>query len=273
MSLTFPLQRHFKAVLRQSPRYQGSIHDDATANRYGFESALIPGDHLYGFMSQIALEQWGEDWLIAGTISSRSRRPVYHGQTLLLSASGMIDDDVGARVDIAIANEAGDVVAKGSIGLPKCVSPPPDVVEFPVIPLPGAKPIIARGEMTVGKRLFTLGLVLDDEEHQEAVAQFQEVWPGYASRKIVPAARLLRVALRDEVASYTYPTPSIYVAARAQHLSLAYAGDVLSTSSIVTNSYERNGGEYFDCDTALIANGSRLVALFQRTTLYAARQQ
>jgi hypothetical protein len=137
--------------------------------------------------------------------------------------------------------------------------------------VPAKKPSVARGEIVPGQRLFTCVSHIDDHEHQTALDEFQDTWQDYKTENIVPAARLLREALRDEVASFTYPTPSIFVSAAAQHFGVAHVGDVLSTSSVITDTYQRNGGDYFTCMTLLIANGDRPIAIFDRQTLYAAK--
>ncbi|MGC0053808.1 hypothetical protein ACNSPG_12235 [Brucella pituitosa] len=271
MTINFPYKAEFTTHLIDRPRYVGSIHDNSAASRYGYRSALVPGDHLYGFMSQLAVLAWGEDWLLRGIISSRSRRPVYNNQKLVVETSSLVKDDNGCKVNIDISNEDGDIVAIGWIGLPDVAPSPPLLSEYPILRVHGEKPSVARGEIVPGQRLFACVSHIDGHEHQAALDEFQETWRVYSSKNIIPAARLLREALRDEIASFSYPTPSIFISAAAQHFGIAHVGDVLSTSSVITDTYQRNGGDYFACMTLLIANGDQPIALFDRRTLYAAK--
>jgi hypothetical protein len=125
MNISFPYKAEFTTHLIDRPRYVGSIHDNSAASRFGYRAALVPGDHLYGFMSQLALLAWGKDWLHRGFISSRSRRPVYNNQKLVVETSAMVRDDSGCKVNIDIINQDGDIVAIGWIGLPEVAATPP----------------------------------------------------------------------------------------------------------------------------------------------------
>ena len=79
------------ASLSDDPRYQGSIHDDDSARSFGYKGALVPGPIVYGYLSQIAIETWGLPWLERGTLRSHSRRPVYQGDTITVSAMALTD--------------------------------------------------------------------------------------------------------------------------------------------------------------------------------------
>jgi hypothetical protein len=270
LTVSFPFKKEVVTSLRNRKRYAGSIHDGETASKYGYSSALVPGDHLYGFMSQVAVDAWGLDWLERGVISSRSRRPAYDNQKLRLSTSALNREADGAKIAVEISDWNGEVIAIGSIGLPDVAIAPPSLKDFPVMPAPAERPKVHRGAMFAGQRLYTNSTEIDDERHRVALDEFQESWPKYSEERIVPAARLLRQALRDEVASYAYPTPSIFVSAATQHFGTARVGDVLTTSSILTDTSEHKGASYFECTTLVIANRTRVIAQIDRRTIYAA---
>src|ERR1035437_9310256 len=73
------------ASLCDDPHFKGSIHDDMSARTFGYQDALVPGPVVYGYLSQIPIEVWGMAWLERGTMSSRSRRPVYQGDEITRS--------------------------------------------------------------------------------------------------------------------------------------------------------------------------------------------
>ena len=83
---SFPRALVVDIRLDDDPRYKGSIHDDDVARARGYRAALVPGAFIYGHVSRLAIEAWGEDWAKRGAIGTRFRRPVYNGDRLTLEA-------------------------------------------------------------------------------------------------------------------------------------------------------------------------------------------
>ncbi len=255
------------ARLGDSPRYAGSIHDHATARRFGYGGALIPGAFLYGYMSRLAVATWGEEWLRRGTMRSHSRRPVYDGDGLLITADPVTRVGTAQQAAMTVRDGAGNVAATGAAGLPD--APPPVPATPPAMPITDP-PEITAGSLRPGDPFGTLALIISAEEHQISLRDFGEVWPGYAERGIIHPGMLLRLSMRDAIASYRYPTTGIFVAAETQFLGLAHVGDCVQTHGGVTAAYERNGNHYYESEQLMTASGNP-IALVLRTAIYAVR--
>lgn len=259
------------ARLGDSPRYAGSIHDDAIARRLGYGGALIPGAFLYGYMSRLAVAAWGEAWLQRGTMQSHSRRPVYDGDPLLITAGPVTREGAALHAAMTVRDEAGRVVATGAATLP--AAPPALPGPGAALPVAAEPPTVAAGGLRPGDRFGTLAVTVSTDEHRTSLRAFGEVWPGYAAKGIIHPGMLLRLAMRDAIASYRYPTTGIFVAAHTQFFGLAYVGDRVQTRGGVTAAYERNGNHYYDSEQVVSVGDGRPVALVRRTAIYAVRDR
>ncbi len=259
------------ARLGHNPRYRGSFHDPDTARQLGYRGALIPGAFLYGYMSRLAVEAWGMQWIERGSIEARFRKPVYDGEALLLRCAPLrLEDDV-QTVAMSVLDSGGQEVASGGIGLPEQAFEMPDLAAYPILPRGSDVEPVGPGELVEGFRLLTRNEEVTAEAHAQSLADFGETYAGYREQGIVHAGLLLRTCIGDANSSRRYPTPVILVAAAAQHLGVAHVRDRLAMSGKVTRSYERKGHHYFDSDELLIANRQRPIGYFRRTSIYAAR--
>jgi hypothetical protein len=270
MSQTAPIT--VTAGLADDPRYQGSIHDDKSAREFGYQSALVPGPVVYGYLSQPAIETWGLAWLTRGTMRSHSRRPVYQGQHITVTPGPIVTTEAGSRMHLSARNEAGDEVATGEATLPYLAAAPPPVSDVPVELVIEPKPFVPVDEFGAGRRFRSNPIVMTQEVLATHLAEFSERWPGYAEHGVAHSGYLMRRMVRDSVLSYRHETPGIYVSGWTQHFGLAQVGDSLQTSGIVTAIYERKGQHYYDSDHVVIANGTRLVCLARRSTIYVVRR-
>jgi acyl dehydratase len=260
------------AAMSNDPRYQGSIHDDASARTFGYKGALVPGPIVYGYLSQIPIKTWLAPWLARGTMRSHSRRPVYQGDTITVSAEPIQITEAGKSMRLAARNDNGDTVATGEATFPTLAAMPPDVADFPVIPGVDPKPFIPVDEFGAGRRFNSDPIVMTQAVLDAHLAEFRESWPGYAAEGIAHSGYLLRRMVRDSVLSYRHETPGIFVTAWIQHFALAKVGDTLTTSGVVTGVYERKGQHYYDSDQVVIANGTKVIAFARRSTIYIVRR-
>ena len=66
---------------------QNKIHDDDVAQQFGFTGALVPGVELFARITTPLVGAWGEEFLSAGRVDVRFRRPVYDGEELLVEVA------------------------------------------------------------------------------------------------------------------------------------------------------------------------------------------
>lgn len=265
---SFPRELAVDIRLDDSPRYKGSIHDDAVARARGYRAALVPGAFVYGHVSRIAIEAWGEAWAQIGCMGARFRRPVFNGDRLVLRAGPLEAEDNKIKSEVSVENQDGENVAAGWIGIPNSAPAPLDVTMFSLLPRPQEPPAVSPGGIVVGMPLTTAGNILSEAAFRESLSAFGEHHPLYSDRRFVHSGCLMRVAMGDTNNSFKSPSPIILVSAEAQHFATVRPGQRLETAGQVTAAYERNGKHYFDSEEFLLADGT-LSARFNRTSIYA----
>ena len=97
-----------------APRPGGTgIHTDGYARQFGFESALVPGVTLMGYISEMLTDHFGESWMERGKINVRFRRPVYDGETVVAKAilKDRRAEDGAAILDLSLESTTDGRVA------------------------------------------------------------------------------------------------------------------------------------------------------------------
>ncbi|MEM6708260.1 MAG: hypothetical protein AAF648_05705 [Pseudomonadota bacterium] len=90
----------------------GSIHDDATAERLGFRGGTVPGDvHANQFVPPV-LEHFGDAWWHQGFLCLDFRRATVDREAVRVEL-----DPAAASAHVQMVNESGEVVAQGSAGV------------------------------------------------------------------------------------------------------------------------------------------------------------
>jgi acyl dehydratase len=249
------------------------IHDDETARRYGYASALVAGVTIYGYLVRLAVAAWGLDWLGRGTASVRFLRPVYDGDELTLggrvvarSSNPMAGEAVA---EIEARAPAGEIAAAMVAGLawggPVMA---PDPRGYPAAPLPESPPVAAADTL---KALGTLGaptLALDAATLAKAADDLDDPSPIYRLPDgLAHPGLLLRQANRALAENFRLG-PWIHVSSDVAHCSVARAEDRLETRGRVARVYERKGRGWVDLDLLVVADGSRPVACIRHTAIY-----
>src|SRR6266571_3703791 len=103
---------------------ENKIHDDATARRFGFGGGLVPGVDVYAYMTHMPVARWGRAWLERGTAECRFFKPVYDGETVVVTATETADG-----LDITVESR-GEACASGHATLPAAPAAPPALAEF-----------------------------------------------------------------------------------------------------------------------------------------------
>ncbi len=264
--MSFP--RHLELVQRldDDPRYQGSIHDAAVARARGFPGALVPGAFVYGHISRVAVQAWGEAWIRHGAMAARFRRPVFDGDALTLVAGPLADGDM-RRSEVMVRNGAGDPVATGWIGMAAGAPPePPLPADLPWRDDPEPLPV-APGGMVAGLTFSSPPRRLDAAEIARSAAAFGETEPVYPALGIAHSGCLMRIAMGDCYRSFRFPAPVILLGVETQHFAPVHAGQVIETRGRVIGTRERNGRHQFEADEWMLADGA-VAARFRRTTIY-----
>lgn len=265
----FPRELVVDIKLDDAPHYKGSIHDDEVARARGYKAALIPGAFVYGHVSRLALDAWGEQWAKQGAMSARFRRPVYNGDRIVVSASALEDDGTFRRAQVSVRNDDGEEVATGWVAIPHHEQQPPDIATLPVLPTPDELPRIEIGDLHVGTKTFSRDRVLTAADYATSRSAFAETHPLYDRLGFVHSGMLMRMAMGDTQSGFRFPSPIVLTEAEAQHYALVHPGQRVKHSGRVVEVYERKGKHYFVSEEFTIVDDRFVAARFRRTSIYA----
>jgi hypothetical protein len=142
-----------------SKESENKIHDDAVAQRFGFRGGLVPGVDVYAYMTHLPVQRWGRTWLERGTAECRLLKPVYDGDTAIVTAV-----ERAAALDLQIESH-GELCVTGHAGLPSAmVAPPPAFSEIPLPPVPPAeRPPADETTLAIGARFAISPFRVTDE--------------------------------------------------------------------------------------------------------------
>jgi len=79
-SLAGPLRRPHQMLNAQVYDSHASIHDDATAQKLGFQGGTIEGPTHFSQFAPLCLSLWGNAWFETGCISAHYRNPSFDGE-------------------------------------------------------------------------------------------------------------------------------------------------------------------------------------------------
>jgi hypothetical protein len=79
-SLAGPWRRPHQMLNAQVYDSHASIHDDATAQKLGFQGGTIEGPTHFSQFAPLCERLWGQSWFEAGCISAHYRNPAFEGE-------------------------------------------------------------------------------------------------------------------------------------------------------------------------------------------------
>jgi hypothetical protein len=79
-SLTGPWRRPHQMLHAQVYDSHASIHDDATAQKLGFQGGTIEGPTHFSQFAPLCERAWGTAWFETGSISAHYRNPAFEGE-------------------------------------------------------------------------------------------------------------------------------------------------------------------------------------------------
>jgi hypothetical protein len=79
-SLTGPWRRPQQMLHAQVYDQHASIHDDATAQKLGFQGGTIEGPTHFSQFAPLCERVWGKTWFETGCLSAHYRNPVFEGE-------------------------------------------------------------------------------------------------------------------------------------------------------------------------------------------------
>jgi acyl dehydratase len=247
-----------------SKESENKIHDDDVARRFGFRGGLVPGVDVYAYLTHLPVERWGRDWLERGIAECRFLKPVYDGDTAVVTAI-----EAAAGLELQIESH-GELCVTGRAALPaERVAPPPAFAEAPVPP--AERPPADEPTLAIGTRLGMNPFRVTDEYAEEYLRTVRETEPLYARENLVHPGTILHIGnwvLRHNVVL----GPWMHVGSTVQHFAAARVGDELSARAVVTANYERKGHRFVELDVVVYAGQDTAIARLGHTAIYRPRQ-
>jgi acyl dehydratase len=247
-----------------SKESENKIHDDAVARRFGFRGGLVPGVDVYAYMTHLPVQRWGRAWLERGIAECRLLKPVYDGDTAVVTAI-----EGAAGLDLRIESH-GEVCVTGHAGVPsERVTHPPAFSEAPVTP--AERPPADETTLAVGTRLAIDPFRVTDEYAAQYLRTVRETAPLYARENLVHPGTILHIGnwvLRHNVVL----GPWMHVGSTVQHFAAAHIGDELSAHAVVTANYERKGHRFVELDVLVYAGRKTPIARLGHIAIYRPRQ-
>jgi acyl dehydratase len=244
---------------------ENKIHDDATAQRFGFKGGLVGGVHVYAYMSHMPVAKWGRDWLIRGTGEAKFGKPVYEGDIAEISA---VEDAEGMAITV---NSEGVQCATGRAGMPSGAVAAPSLSDFVSVP-PRANRVAAdEKSMTVGDWLGMTPMLVTPEYQVQDIGDTRETLGLYLAEGIVHSGTILRCC--NWALTHNVILPAwMHMGSQVQNLGLARVGDTLNVRARVTKNYEHKGHKWVEIDALVVANEATAVARVTHIAIYRPRQ-
>ena len=244
---------------------ENKIHDDATAQRFGFKGGLVGGVHVYAYMSHLPVQRWGKAWLERGTGEARFGKPVYEGDIAAISA---VEDADGMSLQV----ESGGVVcAKGRAGFPAIAPSLPDLTQFASVPVRANRAPADEDTLKIGDWLGMNPLTVTQEYQNQDIADTRETDPMYLRDGIVHSGTVLRCC--NWALTHNVILPAwMHMGSTVQNHGVALVGDTLNVHARVTKNYEHKGHKWVEIDALVTANESRPIARVTHIAIYRPRQ-
>ena len=250
-----------------SKESENKIHDDDVARQFGFKGGLVPGVDVYTYMTHLPVRRWGRAWLEHGNAECRLLKPVYDGDTAVVTGA-----EAEAGLDLRIESN-GELCVTGHAGLPPGPAAPPHAVSEngPSAALPAERPPADETTLAVGTRLAIIPFRVTNEYAVEYLRTVRETDPLYARENLVHPGTILHIgnwALRHNVVL----GPWMHVGSTVQHFAAAHVGDELSARAVVSANYERKGHRFVEIDVLVFAGQQTPTARIGHIAIYRPRQ-
>lgn len=239
-----------------------AIHEDDTAQRYGFGGGLVPGVTTYGYLLHPVVAALGADFLACGASSVRLRRPIYEGETVTVSARVGACSEGVTTFELEARNPAGELCALGSATYPSFpgeTSAPPAHACVPSPRVP-ATPAAVAALCTLGSFQCTQTI---DEARAFVAAAGDKGLACY--RDIQHPAWLLRQA-NFVIDRSIALGPWIHTASEVSHLGHAQPGETLEIRAAVLELSNHKGNDYADFDVYI--SGHQPVMRIRHRAIY-----
>jgi hypothetical protein len=145
-----------------------SIHDNETAQKFGFKGGTIEGPTHFSQFAPLCVALWGPRWLAQGSLSAHYRNACFEGEKVRAIVAKPKDE--GTYTTIRMEREDGTEILRGTAAVGG--NNPPSALEQRVSELsPPDTPVILR-DVRVGMRTKRVAVRMDAEQNMGALYPF-----------------------------------------------------------------------------------------------------
>jgi acyl dehydratase len=244
---------------------ENKIHDDATAQRFGFKGGFVGGVNVYAYMSHQPLQRWGRPWLERGTGSAKFGKPVYENDIAEVTA---VEDAEGMELTV---HSQGVLCATGRAALPANLPPPPALSDFKALAPRTDRVTADETSLKVGDWLGMTPLPITEGFHAQDLQDIRESDPIYAREKIVHTGTIIRCC--NWALTHNVILPAwIHMGSTVRNLGIAHVGDTLNVRARITKNYEHKGHKWVELDAMVVANETTPIIQATHIAIYRPRQ-
>ena len=259
----------YRVTAKNTSTGDNKIHDDATARRYGFPGALVPGVTVYAYMTQPLAAAFGAAWLTRGTAAVRFVKPVLEGEELTVSGVVTARDAAGVTATLSAGTPATPECATLTATIPAGRPTPVNVGGYAAAPLPEARPEATRAHWASVTTLGTPRAHYDAGAAEGYVAKVSEPLPLYRGADGWVHPGFLVEQANRAVDRNVKMGPWIHAGSAVRHLGGARVGERLATRGKVRSLFEKKGREFVELDLVIVAGDTaRPVAHILHTAIY-----
>lgn len=260
MSMTYQVEAY-----NLSHASENRIHDDATAQRFGFTGGLVPGVEVFAYCCHPAVAQWGRDFLRRGEISAGFQKPVYDGRIATVTATPEADG-----LALSVESE-GVACAAGFARLPEAPPEEVDLTDWPAASPPETRPKASNESLAPGLWLGTRALELTPQVLADYLRDVREAAPPYAEHGIAHPGLVLRMC-NWLLTQNTVLGPWIHIGSKLRFHSEARLGESLTARGRIIANSDRKGHGIVSIDALVLADGARPVARVTHDAIWRPRQ-
>ena len=244
---------------------ENKIHDDATAQRFGFKGGFVGGVNVYAYMTHQPLQRWGRPWLERGTGEAKFGKPVYEDDVAEVVAT---EDADGMAISV---HSDGVLCATGRAALPAGLPSAPDLGDFKAVPPRADRAAASESTLKTGDWLGMTPLLVTEAFHAQDLHDIRETDPVYAREKIVHTGTIIRCC--NWALTHNVILPAwIHMGSSVRNLGLAHVGDTLNVRARITKNYEHKGHKWVELDAMVVANETTPVIHATHIAIYRPRQ-
>lgn len=249
-------------AVNRASNHANLVHNDDFARSHGFQGGLVPGVDVYAYLTRLAIEHFGREWLERGEGEVRFVRPVYNGDQLDIDATLEADGKLTVaarcagelRAFLTASNrttneiDARDVIPESAIFAPKLRA--------------------ARQSFHEGMVLGSLVVTLSESQCVSQLAEVGETLDFYRLERLVHPGHLLRFA--DEVLSANVELPPwMHVSSSVRHHRLVHWNESLTVRARVMGTFVRKRNEFVQLDILMSGlDGRPCMRVLPYTAIY-----